>query len=82
MKTDGSEQLCPPKRLVDSCTRHKMLLVVFFHHRALLLLPQLSHCTNTGLSRASFSCLGQGNMECPAMACINYKRELFPIPVT
>ena len=54
-----------------SCALHKMLLVVFFHHRAFISLPQLSHSTNTGLSRASFSCLGQGDTECPAMACIN-----------
>ena len=62
--------------MVNSCTLHKMLLVVFFHHRALLLLPQLSHSTNTGLSRSSFSCLGQGDMECTAMACINYKAHV------
>ena len=40
-----------------------MLLVVFFHHRALLSLPQLSYNTNTGLNRASFSCL---SLETPA----------------
>ena len=56
--------------VVVSCALYKMLLVVFFHHRALISLPQLSHSTNTSLSRASFSCLGQGDTECPAMVCI------------
>ena len=75
----------PRKTVVDSCALHKMLLVVFFHHRAL---PQLSRSTNTGLSRAgphSAARLGQGDTECPAMAFINShdgSRELFPIPVT
>ena len=49
---------------------HKMLLVVFFHHRALLSLPQLGYSTNTGLSRASFSCLSLGRHRVPTMACI------------
>ena len=61
----------PRKTVADSCTLQKLLLVVFFYHRAFISLPQLSHSTNTGLSRASFSCLGQGDTECPAMACIN-----------
>ena len=59
---NGSEQLCPP--VIDSCALHKMLLVVFFHHRAFISLPQLSHSTqNTGLSRTSFSCLSRGDTD-------------------
>ena len=52
--------LSPKKTVVDNCALHKMLLVVFFHHRALLSLPQLSYSANTGCSRASFSCLVLG----------------------
>ena len=62
--------LSPENTVVDSCALHKTLLVVFFYHRAFLSLPQLSHSTNTGLGRATFSCLGRGDTECPAMACI------------
>ena len=47
-----------------SCALHKMLLVVLFCYRALLLLSQLSYSTSTGLSRASFSCFSPGDMEC------------------
>ena len=47
-----------------------MLLVVFFYHRAFVLLPQLSYSTNTGCSRASFSCLGLGRHGVPAIDCI------------
>ena len=43
----------------DSYALHKMLLVVFFHHRASLSLPQLSLAL-TRSSRASFSYLGLG----------------------
>ena len=39
--------LSPKKTVVESCTLHRMLLVVFFHHRALLSLPQLSHTVYT-----------------------------------
>ena len=46
-----------------------MLLVVFFYHRAFLLLSQLSYSTNTGCSRALFSCLSLGRHRVPAMAC-------------
>ena len=35
-----------------SCALHKMLLVVFLYHRALLSLPQSSYSTNTSSSRA------------------------------
>ena len=45
----------PAKTIVDSCALHKMLLVVFFYHRAFLLLPQLSYSTIIGCSRASRS---------------------------
>lgn len=56
---------------------HKMLLVVFIHHRAL---SQFSHSTNTGSSKASFSCLGLGRHGvCHGLHC---SRELFPILVT
>ena len=61
--------LSPEKTVTDSCALHKMLLVVY--HRAFISLPQLSHSTNTGLSRTSFICLGQGDTERPAMVCIN-----------
>ena len=59
----------PKKTIVDSCVLHKMLLVVFFYHRAFLSLPQLSYSTNTGCSRALFSCLGLGRHGVRAMAC-------------
>ena len=69
--------------MTDSCALHKMLLVVFLHHRALLSLPQSSYSTNTSSSRASLNCLSQCDTECPAMACVAVycSRELFPIPV-
>ena len=46
---NSSEPLCPPKTVINSCALHKILLVVFFHHRASLSSPQLSYSTNTGL---------------------------------
>ena len=45
------------KTAVDSCALQKMLLVVFFHHRAL---PPFTYSTGTGCSRASFRCLSLG----------------------
>ena len=44
--------LSAEKTGTDSCALHKMLLVVFLHHRALLSLPQSSYSTNTSSSRA------------------------------
>jgi hypothetical protein len=65
---NSSERLLSPeKTIVDSCALHKTLLVVVCHHRALLLLSQLSYSTNIGFSRSSFSCLGFGRHEVPAM---------------
>ena len=79
----GNFKLSTEKRVTDSCALHKMFLVVFFHHRALLLLPQSSYSTNTGSSRASLNCLCQCDTECPTMACIAVycSHELFLIPV-
>ena len=60
---NGSDQLLSPqKTIVDSCALYKMLLVYFCHsHRAFLSLPQFSSSTNTGCSRALFSCLSLGH---------------------
>ena len=70
---NNSEQLCPPKKkkktVLDSYALHKMLLVVFFHHRPLLSLPQLSYSTNTGCSRASLSCLVLGRQRASLWSC-------------
>ena len=44
--------LSDEKTETDSCALHKMLLVVFLHHRALLSLPQSSYSTNTSSSTA------------------------------
>ena len=72
------DHLYSEKTVTDSCALHKMLLVVFFHPRAL---TQCSYSTNTGSSRASPNCLCQCDTECPAMVCIPVycSRELFPI---
>ena len=72
------DHLYSEKMVTDSCTLHKMLLVVFFHPRAL---TQCSYSTNTGSSRASLNCLCQCDTECPTMVCIPVycSRELFPI---
>ena len=72
------DHLYSEKTVTDSCALHKMLLVVFFHPRAL---TQCSYSTDTGSSRASLNCLCQCDTECPAMVCIPVycSRELFPI---
>ena len=59
--------LSAEKMMTDSCAFHKMLLVVFYHHRAL---PPSSYNTNTGSSGASLNRLCQCDTVCPAMACI------------
>ena len=75
-KHSGEQLLSSKKMMIDSCTLHKILLVVFFRPRALLSLPQSSHRTNTGLSRASLNHLCQCDMECPAMVCIAVQSKL------
>ena len=69
------DHLYSEKTVTDSCALHKMLLVVFFHPRAL---THCSYSTDTGSSRAHGLC--QCDTECPAMACIVVycSRELFP----
>ena len=72
------DHLYSEKTVTDCCALHKMLLVVFFHPRAL---TQCSYSTNTGSSRASLNCLCQSDTECPTVVCIPvyYSRELFLI---
>ena len=82
---NNSEQLSLKKNIVGNCALHIMLLVVFFHHRALHSLSQLSNSMNRGSSRALFSFLGLGWHWVCAMAFIKstyFSRELLPIPVT
>ena len=45
--------LSPEKTVTDCCALLKLLLVVFFHPRAL---PQSNYSTDTGSSRASPNC--------------------------
>ena len=45
------------KTIIDSFALNKVLLIVFFHHNALLLLP---HIASAGFRGASFSCLSSG----------------------
>ena len=70
--------------MADCCALHIMLLVLFFHSRALLLLPQCSHSSDTGSSRAPLKTAYAGQHGLSAMECIvvYWSRVKFPIPVT
>ena len=61
-----------------------MLLVLFFHPRALLLLPQCSHIFYTGSSRAPLKTASVGQHVVFAMECIAvyWSRDKFPILFT
>ena len=61
-----------------------MLLVLFLHPRALLSLPQCSHISDTGSSRAPLKTASVGQHGVSAMECIvvYWSRDKFPIPFT
>ena len=72
--------------MADCCTLHKILLVLFFHPKALLSLPRCSCSTDTGSTRAPLKTAYAGQHRASAMeyTCMveYWSSDKFLIPVT